>query len=146
MAVRNSFDSLEELIQYYSHDADGLCCTLTVTCPRFNASTPVALSYGTKDEWEINPRQIRLNKRLGPGQFGEMWEGIWNGTTPVAVKVRGTMTVKNFLAEAQFMKKLNHRKLIQLYAVSSMGEPMYIITEVMKNGNLLDYLQKVYIP
>ena len=47
----------------------------------------------------------------------------------------------DFLAEAQIMKKLRHPKLIQLYAVCTLEEPIYIITELMKNGSLLDFLQ-----
>ena len=33
-----------------------------------------------------------------------------------------------------------HPKLIQLYAVCTDSEPIYIVTELMKNGALLDYL------
>lgn len=55
----------------------------------------------------------------------------------------GTMDPKDFLAEAQIMKKLRHTKLIQLYAVCTMEEPIYIITELMKNGSLLDFLQGI---
>ena len=51
------------------------------------------------------------------------------------------MDPKDFLSEAQIMKKLRHPKLIQLYAVCTMEEPIYIITELMKNGSLLEYLQ-----
>lgn len=51
------------------------------------------------------------------------------------------MDPKDFLAEAQIMKKLRHNKLIQLYAVCTLEEPIYIITELMKNGSLLEYLQ-----
>ncbi|KAK1805595.1 hypothetical protein P4O66_019874 [Electrophorus voltai] len=49
---------------------------------------------------------------------------------------------KDFLREAQIMKKLRHPKLIQLYAVCTVEEPIYIITELMSNGSLLEYLQK----
>jgi fyn-related kinase len=51
------------------------------------------------------------------------------------------MDPKDFLAEAQIMKKLRHSKLIQLYAVCTLEEPIYIITELMKHGSLLEYLQ-----
>jgi fyn-related kinase len=83
-----------------------------------------------------------LSKKLGAGQFGEVWEGMWNGTTPVAVKTLkpGSMTVEDFLAEASILKKLRHPKLLQLYAVCTDREPIYIVTELMKNGSLLDYL------
>ena len=117
-------------------------------------------------------------RKLGHGQFGEVWEGLWNNTTPVAIKslkqgndsnilfgsvlcyiiavrffsklflattkrfvLSGTMDPGDFLAEAQIMKKLRHPKLIQLYAVCTLEEPIYIITELMKNGSLLDFLQ-----
>lgn len=82
-------------------------------------------------------------RKLGQGQFGEVWEGSWNNTTAVAIKTLkpGTMDPKDFLAEAQIMKKLRHAKLIQLYAVCTLEEPIYIITELMRNGSLLEYLQ-----
>lgn len=50
------------------------------------------------------------------------------------------MDPKDFLAEAQVMKNLRHSKLVQLFAVCTLEEPIYIITELMKNGSLLDYL------
>lgn len=57
----------------------------------------------------------------------------------------GTMDPKDFLAEAQIMKKLRHNKLIQLYAVCTLEEPIYIITELMKHGSLLEFLQGIII-
>ena len=73
-----------------------------------------------------------------------MWEGVLNGKTPVAIKSYkpGTMSPDEFLVEAQIMKQLNHEKLIKLYAVCTREEPIYIITELMKFGILLGYLQK----
>lgn len=54
------------------------------------------------------------------------------------------MDPKDFLTEAQIMKKLRHNKLIQLYAVCTVEEPIYIITELMKFGSLLEYLQGMF--
>ena len=51
------------------------------------------------------------------------------------------MDPKDFLCEAAIMKKLRHPKLIQLYAVCTLEEPIYIITELMKHGSLLEFLQ-----
>lgn len=44
------------------------------------------LSYNTVDQWEIDRTSIKLLRKLGAGQFGEVFEGLWNDTTPVAVK------------------------------------------------------------
>uniref|UniRef100_A0AAQ5ZWR4 non-specific protein-tyrosine kinase n=1 Tax=Amphiprion ocellaris TaxID=80972 RepID=A0AAQ5ZWR4_AMPOC len=52
----------------------------------------------------------------------------------------GTMSPESFLEEAQIMKKLRHDKLVQLYAVVS-EEPIYIVTEYMGKGSLLDFLK-----
>ena len=51
------------------------------------------------------------------------------------------MDPKDFLAEAAIMKKLRHGKLIQLYAVCTQDEPIFIVTELMRNGSLLEYLR-----
>lgn len=59
----------------------------------------------------------------------------------VLYALTGTMDPEDFLREAQIMKRLRHAKLIQLYAVCTLEDPIYIITELMKNGSLLEYLQ-----
>ena len=46
-----------------------------------------------------------------------------------------------FLEEAEIMKKLIHPKLVQLFAVCSREEPIYIVCELMENGSLLEYLR-----
>uniref|UniRef100_A0A8C7U2L7 non-specific protein-tyrosine kinase n=1 Tax=Oncorhynchus mykiss TaxID=8022 RepID=A0A8C7U2L7_ONCMY len=51
---------------------------------------------------------------------------------------RGTFLIRE--KEAQIMKRLRHDKLVQLYAVVS-EEPIYIITEFMSQGSLLDFLK-----
>ena len=98
----------------------------------------------TLDDWEIEHKCIELNDKLSDGVFNETWTGMWNGTTPVAVITPkpGLMTVFNFLAEVQIMKNLQHDKLIKLYGVCTREEPIYIVTELMKHGNLLEYLIK----
>ena len=45
------------------------------------------LSYNTVDQWEIDRNSIRMLQKLGSGQFGDVFEGIWNNTTSVAVKM-----------------------------------------------------------
>jgi serine/threonine protein kinase len=44
------------------------------------------LSHRTRDQWEIDRNSLRFVKKLGSGQFGDVWEGLWNNTTPVAIK------------------------------------------------------------
>lgn len=141
IARRTTFRDLQELVAHYSRDADGLCVNLRTSCVQGEKPQPEGLCH--KDQWEIDRRTLRFVKKLGQGQFGEVWEGLWNNTTPVAIKTLrpGTMDPNDFLSEAHIMKKLRHPKLIQLYAVCTLEEPIYIITELMKFGSLLEYLQ-----
>lgn len=52
------------------------------------------------------------------------------------------MSPEAFLAEAQIMKACKHEKLVRLFAVCSDKEPIYIVTELMSKGSLLDYLRE----
>lgn len=135
---RRTLPNLQELIKHYSESADGLGQKLVKPCTK---SKPVIdLS---KDAWEIDRESLQLSKRLGAGQFGEVWKGKWNKTTDVAVKTLkpGTMSIDAFLLEANIMKKCKHDKLVRLYAVCTDKEPIYIVTELMSKGSLLDYLR-----
>ncbi|KAK0154469.1 Proto-oncogene tyrosine-protein kinase Src [Merluccius polli] len=166
---RTQFTSLQQLVFHYrSHDSicasplhtyiiiviiiiiiiiliililehsDGLCHSLTDVCPVAKPQTQGL----ARDAWEISRESLRLDLKLGQGCFGEVWMGTWNGTTRVAIKTLkpGTMSPEAFLQEAQVMKKLRHEKLVQLYAVVS-EEPIYIVTEYMSQGSLLDFLK-----
>ncbi|XP_043566537.1 proto-oncogene tyrosine-protein kinase Src-like isoform X1 [Chiloscyllium plagiosum] len=135
---RTQFENLQQLVLHYSKHADGLCHRLTTVCPTVRPQTQGL----AKDAWEIPRESLRLEVKLGQGCFGEVWMGTWNGTTKVAIKTLkpGTMSPEAFLQEAQIMKKLRHDKLVQLYAVVS-EEPIYIVTEYMSKGSLLDFLK-----
>ena len=140
---RCQFETIPNLVNFYSQQSDDLCMVLMRPCLVSEKPQTAGLSRQANKEWEIDRRQIRLVRKLGAGQFGEVWEGLWNNTTSVAVKTlkRGTMSPQEFLQEAALMKKLRHQKLIQLYAVCTKEEPIYIITELMKHGSLLEFLR-----
>ncbi|XP_063398895.1 tyrosine-protein kinase SRK2-like isoform X1 [Mytilus trossulus] len=142
IAARRVMSSLPELVNHYSQGPDGLCRQLMEPCQK---PKPVMddLSRDTKDAWEISRDALTMDIKLGAGQFGEVWRGTWNKTTPVAIKTLkpGTMSTEAFLAEAFIMKQCKHDKLVRLYAVCSDGEPIYIVTELMSKGSLLEHLR-----
>ncbi|KAH6922706.1 hypothetical protein HPB50_018322 [Hyalomma asiaticum] len=130
------------LIRACAEGANGLCHKLTIACPK---PKPVVwdLSPETRDEWEIPRSSVQLLRKLGSGNFGEVWYGLWKGSTEVAIKTLkpGTMDPAAFLQEAAIMKKFRHEKLVSLYAVCSKEEPIYIVTEYMAHGSLLEHLR-----
>ncbi|NXO73219.1 FRK kinase, partial [Phainopepla nitens] len=139
-----TFKTIQELVDSYSKNRGGLCTLLRQPCLKIQAPATFDLSYKTVDHWEIDRRSLKLLRKLGSGQFGEVWEGLWNNTISVAIKTLkpGSMDPIDFLREAQIMKNLRHPNLIQLYAVCTLEDPVYIITELMKHGSLLEYLRK----
>lgn len=138
------FSTIHDLVLHYSNAADGLCINLREPCvSKFDKPATSGLSHDTCDQWEIDKKQLTLGRELGRGQFGQVFEGLFNGKTRVAIKTlrKETMDPQDFLAEAQIMKKMNHKNLVKLYAVSTKEEPIYIITELMPKGALVSYLQ-----
>lgn len=132
---RLKFESLVKLVEYYRENMDGLCCKLLYPCPKELESVPFK-------SLEVNRTELTLQNKLGAGQFGEVFKAQYRKTF-VAVKTlkEGSMTVEAFLDEAKIMHKLRHRKLVQLMGVCTEMEPVYIITEFMENGALLEYLR-----
>lgn len=116
---------------------DGLCQKLSMPCV-----SPKPQKPWEKDAWEIPRESLQMEKKLGAGQFGEVWMATYNKHTKVAVKTMkpGSMSVEAFLAEANLMKTLQHDKLVKLHAVVSQ-EPIFIVTEFMAKGSLLDFLK-----
>ncbi|CAG09110.1 unnamed protein product, partial [Tetraodon nigroviridis] len=117
--------------------ADGLCQRLFAPCKPKAFQQPWA-----QDEWEIPRDTLKMVKKLGAGQFGEVWMGYYKNTQKVAIKTlkEGTMEPAAFLEEANLMKQLQHERLVRLHAVVT-KEPILIVTEFMVNGSLLDFLK-----
>uniref|UniRef100_A0AAY4E3N4 Tyrosine-protein kinase n=1 Tax=Denticeps clupeoides TaxID=299321 RepID=A0AAY4E3N4_9TELE len=138
ISPRVTFSTLQELVSHYKKQSDGLCQTLTIPCISSKPQKP-----WEKDAWEIPRESLKMDRRLGAGQFGEVWMATYNKHTKVAVKTMkpGSMSVEAFLMEANLMKSLQHDKLVRLNAVVTKEEPIYIITEFMEKGSLLDFLK-----
>ncbi|XP_056008707.1 tyrosine-protein kinase Yes-like isoform X3 [Ostrea edulis] len=136
IAARRVMTSLPELINHYSGQSDGLCRQLSKPYPK----PVIILNEGAS---EIPRESLEFGKKLGEGQFGEVWRGKWNKTTDVAIKTLkpGTMSKDAFLEEANIMKQCKHDKLVRLYAFCTEIEPIYIVTELMSRGSLLDFLR-----
>ena len=136
----NTFQTISKLVWYYkTHKAFDLCLNLKAPCKIQTTS----ILRETNEDWEIERETICLLVKLNVGQFAEVWIGKWNETTEVAIKVckPDAIAANKFHDEISFMKKLKHPNILQLYAVCTKKDPIYIITDLMKHGNLLEYLK-----
>lgn len=139
---RTQFTSLNDLVLHYSSKSDGLSIQLGSPCIKLIPITE-GLTHSYMKSYEFDRSLFRLVRKIGQGQFGDVWQGeyIPDGTKVAIKMLKEGMNAEDFRAEADLMKKLSHSKLIQLYGLCTKGDPIYIITELMVNGSLLDYLQ-----
>ncbi|XP_058289243.1 protein-tyrosine kinase 6 [Hylobates moloch] len=134
-----SFLSLPELVNY--HRVQSLSHGLRLAAP-CRKHEPEPLPHW--DDWERPREEFTLCRKLGSGYFGEVFEGLWKDRVQVAIKVisRDNLLHQQTLqSEIQAMKKLRHKHILALYAVVSVGDPVYIITELMAKGSLLELLR-----
>ncbi|KAK1801188.1 hypothetical protein P4O66_022878, partial [Electrophorus voltai] len=138
------FSTLAELVHHHSTVADGLVTTLHYPAPKCNKPTVYGVSP-IHDKWEMERTDITMKHKLGGGQYGEVYVGVWkkyNLTVAVKTLKEDTMEVEEFLKEAAVMKEVKHPNLVQLLGVCTLEPPFYIVTEYMPHGNLLDYLRE----
>ncbi|XP_059396727.1 tyrosine-protein kinase SRK3-like [Carassius carassius] len=131
-----SFGTLDELIRYYQHNSRSLGCPLDQPCVQQRELFDM-------EPWEQPREEFQLLKKLGEGHFGEVWEAVWiTKKQNVAIKMLKQEDTKldEFVKEVHALKNLHHPKLIELLALCTRGEPVYIITELMTKGSLKSYL------
>uniref|UniRef100_A0A4X2KS40 Tyrosine-protein kinase n=2 Tax=Vombatus ursinus TaxID=29139 RepID=A0A4X2KS40_VOMUR len=118
LAEKHAFSSIPEIIEYHKHNA--------------------------AEKWEINPSELTFMRELGSGLFGVVRLGKWRAQYKVAIKAirEGAMCEEDFIEEAKVMMKLTHPKLVQLYGVCTQQRPIYIVTEFMECGCLLNFLRQ----
>ncbi|XP_066950454.1 tyrosine-protein kinase Btk isoform X6 [Macrobrachium rosenbergii] len=131
--------TIPDLIFRHQHNPAGLPVRLRPPTHGRHAPT---IPGPHPDKWEIDPNELNLLEELGSGQFGVVRHGkLRNLDVAVKMMKEGTMSENDFIEEAQVMTKLRHPNLVQLYGVCSMYRPIYIVTEYLKNGSLLNYLR-----
>ncbi|KAI5629868.1 tyrosine-protein kinase BTK, partial [Silurus asotus] len=138
LAENHLFESIPRMIEYHQHNGAGLLTRLRLPVTEINP--PPQTAQGV---WELRREDMRLVKELGSGQFGVVQLGVWKGKHQVAIKMvkEGCMSSDEFIEEAQIMMKLRHPKLVRLHGVCTKCFPIYIVTEFMSNGCLLEYLR-----
>ncbi|XP_038411967.1 tyrosine-protein kinase TXK isoform X2 [Canis lupus familiaris] len=142
VAERHLFPSIPELIWYHQHNAAGLMTRLRYPVGLMGSCLPATAGF-SYEKWEIDPTELAFVKEIGSGQFGVVHLGEWRAHIRVAIKAisEGSMSEEDFIEEAKVMMKLSHSRLVQLYGVCIQQKPLYIVTEFMENGCLLNYLR-----
>ncbi|CAF0730028.1 unnamed protein product [Didymodactylos carnosus] len=144
ISSKTLFQTLQELVHHYQSKPDGLCCTLGRPCSKIKPTLPEIDRHGLL---ELDRKQLEKIALLGKGNYGEVYRGKY-GNRDVAIKCMKTdmknrsSNVEKFLDEARIMKNLNDKNIVRLYGVCTKEEPIFIVTEYMTNGCLLNYLRE----
>jgi len=98
-------------------------------------------SIGTIDM--IPTGDITLKRKLGEGNFGEVYQGDWKGT-PVAMKrLKNTNNAKEFYDEANMLWKMKHPNIVQLLGCyTSKDGDCFMILEFAEKGSLEEWIRK----
>ena len=73
------------------------------------------------DKWEIPRNMIKLKKKLGHGNFGDVHEGIWNNSIKVAVKTlkQGFYTLSGAVVTYEYIMILLYKQTVQVVDYST---------------------------
>lgn len=86
VTAESRFSTLAELVHHHSTVADGLVTTLHYPAPKCNKPTVYGVSP-IHDKWEMERTDITMKHKLGGGQYGEVYVGVWKRyNLTVAVK------------------------------------------------------------
>eukprot|EP00009_Paramoeba_aestuarina_P014593 CAMPEP_0201540094 /NCGR_PEP_ID=MMETSP0161_2-20130828/70761_1 /ASSEMBLY_ACC=CAM_ASM_000251 /TAXON_ID=180227 /ORGANISM="Neoparamoeba aestuarina, Strain SoJaBio B1-5/56/2" /LENGTH=478 /DNA_ID=CAMNT_0047947541 /DNA_START=1302 /DNA_END=2738 /DNA_ORIENTATION=- len=100
---------------------------------------------GSLASWEINIRDIEVEKRIGFGSFAEVYKARWRGMD-VAVKILlpsvagDKQLLAEFTTETSLMSKLHHRNVLSFYGAYCKPPNLCIVTEWMGRGSLYDII------
>ncbi|XP_078319037.1 focal adhesion kinase 1-like isoform X5 [Crassostrea virginica] len=99
--------------------------------------------------FELTRDNIKLLDVLGEGQFGDVYKGLFTDKdgvqSAVAVKTckedNEESMMDKFLEEALIMQQFDHPHIIHLVGICSEAQPIWIVMELAKHGEMRAYLQ-----
>ncbi|XP_023366579.1 Abelson tyrosine-protein kinase 2 [Otolemur garnettii] len=107
VTAESRFSTLAELVHHHSTVADGLVTTLHYPAPKCNKPTVYGVSP-IHDKWEMERTDITMKHKLGGGQYGEVYVGVWKKySLTVAVKTLKGQVVFSNAVKPMFGKDLS---------------------------------------
>nr|XP_036233376.1 uncharacterized protein DDB_G0283357 isoform X2 [Bactrocera oleae] len=136
------FENLGQLVAHYEADADGLCTQLIKCLPKQGRQEFCINSKDFLDKgWVIPEADLQLRESIGKGEFGDVMLGILRSEKVAVKMLKDEGAVQKFLAEASVMTTLEHENLVKFIGLVFTSKHIYLVTEYMSKGSLVDYLR-----
>ncbi|XP_017083729.2 tyrosine-protein kinase CSK isoform X2 [Drosophila eugracilis] len=136
------FENLGQLVAHYEADADGLCTQLIKCLPKLGKQEFCINSKDFVDKgWVIPEAELQLRESIGKGEFGDVMLGILRNEKVAVKMLKDEGAVQKFLAEASVMTTLEHDNLVKFIGLVFTSKHLYLVTEYMSKGSLVDYLR-----
>jgi hypothetical protein len=171
------FLNLMECVEYYLNRSDGLVCKLGKSCPitNFQKKAPLPLPPGIagrsaprteaiydtvaikkspvylnafKDIKALDFSRLKLENKLGQGNFGSVLKGVYTLTNGKKIEVAVKQLKTDAAAqkseiehEARIMLKLDHPYIVRMIGMCQQAT-MMLVMELAINGPLHKYLRK----
>lgn len=115
--------------------------------PVTNKSQTILSNPIVRESWELNNDDVVLETKIGNGNFGEVFRGIYKRTNQiVAVKTcKDTLSEeqrKKFLMEGRILKQYDHPNIVKFIGIAAQRQPVMILMEYVSGGALLSFLRK----
>ncbi|WKX95814.1 hypothetical protein Q1695_012342 [Nippostrongylus brasiliensis] len=109
-----------------------------------------------KQVWELNKQDVVTEKKLGQGQYGEVWKGklrIKKGEKRSFKEIAAVIKIMKveeqrkqlcnvFYEEARLLRMYKQRNLVRLYGLVSSGSEMLVVMELFTGEGLNVYLKE----
>jgi c-src tyrosine kinase len=142
---REAFDSLMKLVEHYKK-CPGIVVPRLLMPVNMGELLKCLVEPGdfSKHGWHIPKDEIGVNGLLSDRGLPEVWIGMHKARR-VELKwltqAHKEIMIHDFLVEAAIMTTLDHPNLVQLIGVTIDPNLVYIITEFMGKGSLLEHVR-----
>jgi serine/threonine protein kinase len=119
------------------------------TSPDRSMHTTISEAPDAHDEWEVMTWDVRVDRKVGEGAFGEIRRATWRGVD-VAVKtlkadcLSDAIALKEFNREMSIWSRLVHPNVVQFLGVGYKHDtPRLMLCEFMEGGSLQQKLMQM---
>jgi len=95
--------------------------------------------------WQIACWDIEIWDILSVGPFSKIYKAFWLGLDvaikEMSYKINRVPVRKEFYKDVKMWYRINHPNVLSLYGAYQLGDYPFVVIPLMKNGNLISYIE-----